>query len=60
MHEAVRAGSLKVILADFPTPELGIYAVYPGNRFIPRRVRALSDLLAERIGGRAPWEGGTE
>lgn len=55
-HEAVRAGTLKVILAAFPTPELGIYAVYPGNRFVPHRVRALVDLLAERIGGPAPWD----
>jgi hypothetical protein len=31
-------------------PELGIYAVLPGNRQVPHRVRVLIDHLAARIG----------
>ncbi|MDD5296773.1 MAG: LysR family transcriptional regulator [Rhodocyclaceae bacterium] len=42
-------GRVKEILADFPWPELGVYAVLPGNRHIPHRVRALMDWLASAI-----------
>lgn len=53
---AVEAGWVRPILADFPLPELGIYAVFPSNRFIPHRVRLLVDYLVERIGSRPYWE----
>jgi DNA-binding transcriptional LysR family regulator len=41
------------ILADFPLPELGVYAVLPGARYIPHRVRVLMDWLTANI-ARAP------
>jgi DNA-binding transcriptional LysR family regulator len=44
------AGRVREILADFPPPELGVYAVLPGNRYIPHRVRVLMDWLAANIG----------
>jgi len=44
------------ILTDYPMPELGIYALLPGNRYVPQRVRGLVDYLAERIGSRPYWE----
>ncbi len=53
---AVEAGWLQPILADYPMPELGIYALLPSNRFVPHRVRVLVDYLAERIGSRPYWE----
>lgn len=53
---AIKAGLLKVILEDFPAPEMGIYAVLPGNRYIPHRVRVLIDYLAERIGPEPYWD----
>ena len=40
------AGRVEAILADFPVPELGIYAMLPSNRHIPHRVRVLMDFLA--------------
>jgi DNA-binding transcriptional LysR family regulator len=40
------AGRVESILADFPVPELGIYAMLPSNRHIPHRVRVLMDFLA--------------
>jgi DNA-binding transcriptional LysR family regulator len=43
-------GQVQEILADFPLPELGVYAVLPGNRYIPHRVRVLMDWLAANIG----------
>lgn len=53
---AVKSGLLKVILEGFPAPEMGIYAVFPGNRYIPHRVRMLVDYLAERIGPVPYWD----
>ncbi|MGB9493257.1 MAG: LysR family transcriptional regulator [Azonexus sp.] len=40
------AGRVESILADFPVPELGIYAMLPSNRHVPHRVRVLMDFLA--------------
>jgi DNA-binding transcriptional LysR family regulator len=45
----IAAGRVREILADFPLPELGVYAVLPGNRYIPHRVRVLMDSLAASI-----------
>jgi DNA-binding transcriptional LysR family regulator len=53
---AVEAGWVKPVLEDFPMPELGIYAVFPSNRYIPHRVRLLVDYLVERIGSKPYWE----
>lgn len=56
--EAMQAGRLEVLLADFELPMLQIHAVYPGNRYLPHRVRVLVDFLAERIGERSERECG--
>jgi DNA-binding transcriptional LysR family regulator len=54
--EAVAAGHVKQILPDFEIPELGIYAMLPGNRLVPHRVRVLVDFLAARLEAAPPWE----
>ncbi|MBI5786621.1 MAG: LysR family transcriptional regulator [Rhodocyclales bacterium] len=54
---ALAAGTVREILVDYPVPELGVYAVFPGNRHLPHRVRALADFLAERLGRNPPWNG---
>jgi DNA-binding transcriptional LysR family regulator len=51
--EYLADGRLRQVLADFPLPELGVYAVLPGNRYIPHRVRVLMDWLAQGIAGGA-------
>lgn len=43
------SGRVVEILADYPMPELGIYAMLPSNRHVPHRVRVLMDTLAERL-----------
>jgi DNA-binding transcriptional LysR family regulator len=55
-EQAVREGKLEILLPKFPTPEFGIYAVFPGSRYVPHRVRALVEYLAERIGAHPPWD----
>ena len=41
------AGKVKTLLPKFESAPLGIYAVLPGNRYIPRRVSALIDYLGK-------------
>ncbi|HEY9191568.1 MAG TPA: LysR family transcriptional regulator [Methyloversatilis sp.] len=45
----IESGRVRTILAGFPTPELGIHVVLPGNRHVPHRVRVLMDFLAEEL-----------
>ena len=45
----LRDGKVVTILNEFPTAELGIYALLPSNRQVPHRVRVLMDYLAENL-----------
>ncbi len=44
------------ILEDYPPIDMGLYAIFPGGRYLPYRVRALVDSLATRIGDQPPWD----
>lgn len=55
---AVQAGLLEVLLPEFPGLDLGIYLIFPSHRYLPTRVRALADYLAERIGASPYWDQG--
>jgi len=55
-EQAVREGKLEILLPGFPSPELGIYAIFPSNRYVPHRVRALVDYLSNCIGDRPKWD----
>ena len=54
--ERIKAGELVPILTAYPRPPVGIYAVYPPGRLIPRRVQALSEHLATRFGDLPYWD----
>jgi len=54
----IKDGNLVPILDAYQRPSVGIYAVYPPGRLLPRRVQALSDFLAERFGDRPYWDDG--
>src|SRR5262249_27507857 len=43
------AGPLEQVLPTWSTAEQGIYAIYPGYRFIPAKVRALVDFFAQKL-----------
>lgn len=53
VDEFIAAGRLVQILAEYPMPELGIYAMLPSNRQVPHRVRVLMEFLAEKLGAGA-------
>jgi DNA-binding transcriptional LysR family regulator len=58
--EAIRQGTLVPILKEFRTPILDMCAVFPGNRFVPQRVRAFVDFLAARLGPEPYWDRGLD
>ncbi len=47
VNEDTQAGRLERILPDHHPPSLGIYALIPAGRKMPRRVRVLTDFLAD-------------
>ena len=55
-NSAIEAGLVEPVLTKYLTQELGIYAVFPGNRYVPHRIRSLVDYLVERIGSPPFWE----
>jgi DNA-binding transcriptional LysR family regulator len=54
----LREGSLVGILNDYRRPDVGIYALYPPGRMLPRRIQVFSDFLAGRFGERPYWDEG--
>jgi DNA-binding transcriptional LysR family regulator len=53
---AIEAGTLRVILADFPLDDAGLHAVMPPGRAVTARVRALVEFLARRFGPEPSWD----
>ncbi len=56
VEKAVREHGLEILLPEFPMLDVGIYAVFPSNRYIPHRVRSLTDYLAQQIGPKPVWD----
>lgn len=61
LADDLRAGRLVALRLDTPPIELpGIFAVYPGGRRPPAKVRAFVDFLVARYGPSPPWERGLD
>lgn len=58
VHEDLRSGRLVQVLPDYRLPDTAISAVMPQRRFVPLRVRAFIDFVAESFGEVPPWERG--
>jgi DNA-binding transcriptional LysR family regulator len=54
----VKEGSLVTILNQYQGDAVGIYAVYPPGRLMPRRVQVFSDFLSGRYGDHPYWDAG--
>ena len=55
--ESLKSGRLVEVLPDFPlVTESSIWALYPSNRIVAPKVRAMIDFLLERFGPVPPWE----
>jgi DNA-binding transcriptional LysR family regulator len=53
--ESLKAGRLKIVLADYEPPPLPIHLVYPTSRLLSAKVRAFIDLVVEK----SDWRFGT-
>ncbi len=54
----IKEKSLVTLLNAYQRPSVGIHAVYPPGRLMPKRIRVLSDFLASRFGDRPYWDEG--
>jgi DNA-binding transcriptional LysR family regulator len=52
--EDIAAGRLQPVLPAWASQEQGIYAIYPGYRFVPTKVAAFVDYFAEQLRKYAP------
>ena len=52
----LHAGTFLRIVERYQLEELGIHAVYPQRSYVPPKVRAFIDFLAQRFGGKPEWE----
>lgn len=55
---AIAAGRVEPVLMEFEPTPLGVHTLYPHNRHLAAKVRALVDFLAERYRGKPSWEAG--
>lgn len=57
----LRSGALKVVLPQWrASHRVGVFAVYPSRRFLPRKVRLFIDHLAALYGPVPAWDEGLE
>jgi DNA-binding transcriptional LysR family regulator len=54
----IKEGGLVTILNEYQRPSVGIHAVYPPGRLIPKRIQVFSDFLAGRFGDLPYWDDG--
>jgi len=54
----IKEGKLVSILHKYERAAVGIYAVYPPGRLLPRRIQVFSDFLAGRYGEHPYWDDG--
>lgn len=60
VDEYIRDGRLQVILKEFQGEGLGIYALFPPGRLIPRRSKILVDFLQQQYGESPVWDQGLD
>lgn len=54
--DALRNGTLEVVLPDYKWSNISAYAVYPPTRHLSLRVRTFVDFLAKRFKANPPWD----
>ncbi len=55
-HEAVVQGRLRPVLCRYRPAPLELYALYTSRRYLPQRVRALLEFLAEWLDENPSWD----
>ena len=54
--DALQAGTLRTVLAEFAPVDLSLCALYPRHRHLSTKLRHFVDVLVERFGGRPYWD----
>lgn len=54
--DEIRSGALKMILEEYETLEMQVYAVYPSRNFLPAKTRLFVDFLRKRITDPPYWD----
>lgn len=54
--DALRAGTLQRVLADYQAPPLSLFAIYPPTRHLAVKVRLFIDFLVARFGRLPDWD----
>lgn len=52
----LQSGALVKVLEDFSRPDIYVYAVYPRNRFVSNKTRAMIDFLLDYFHQEAYWD----
>jgi DNA-binding transcriptional LysR family regulator len=52
----IKAGRLRLVLADMLPAPLGIYALYAPNRYLAAKTRVFIDFLSQRFGADPDWD----
>ncbi|WP_164521534.1 substrate binding domain-containing protein [Iodobacter ciconiae] len=55
--EDLSQGVLEILLPDYATPELTLYALYPSHRHLSAKIRSFINFLAARISEPPAWDG---
>jgi DNA-binding transcriptional LysR family regulator len=56
VSDLIAAGHLQTLLDGFRRPAVGIYAVFPPGRLMPRRLQVFADFLKQRFGEPPYWD----
>jgi len=51
----IKAGRLKVVLAEYQMPVKALYALFPKRQHLPAKVRVFIDFVVERLGNEIPY-----
>ena len=54
--DAIRRGELQMVLENFDSLTLDIYAVYASRHYLPAKIRVFVDFLKERINDPPYWD----
>lgn len=54
--DAIRRGDLQMVLEDYQSLELHIYAVYASRQYLPAKIRVFIDYLKEQINDPPYWD----
>ncbi|MBW8185482.1 LysR family transcriptional regulator [Shewanella nanhaiensis] len=54
--QELASGTLQSVMPDHQLAQMNAYAVYPQNRYLPKKVRMLIDFLSEHFGETPYWE----